>query len=129
MYVGRDGHMPTILPHTHRVEPGELPTLQQLGLSAPPRPAPRAPGTGPTPTELRGGETEALRHLHAFIAEVGDIHYYIFIFIFLFRHGARDTVWRRCVTGMPSSRRWVLVEGFSKGDLAFMAEVGPGLGV
>ncbi|GIL56691.1 hypothetical protein Vafri_11999 [Volvox africanus] len=65
------------LPHANGLEAGELPSLHQLGFSAPSPAHPAAVGGGfgaPPLTAamqpLRGGETEALKHLKAFMSEL-----------------------------------------------------------
>ncbi|GIM03961.1 hypothetical protein Vretimale_8575 [Volvox reticuliferus] len=66
------------LPQANGLEAGELPSLHQLGVSAPPppvHPAAVGGGFGAPPLHaamqaLRGGETEALKHLQAFMSEL-----------------------------------------------------------
>ncbi|GLI65248.1 hypothetical protein VaNZ11_008735 [Volvox africanus] len=65
------------LPQANSLEAGELPSLHQLGVSAPSPAHPAAVGGGfgaPPLTAamqaLRGGETEALKHLQAFMLEL-----------------------------------------------------------
>ena len=55
------------LPLGGRVDPGEIPTLQQLGLAPLPKGATAAAGSSGS-GQPRGGESEALRQLRTFLA-------------------------------------------------------------